>query len=108
MKGGLSEPAQRTLQTLREAVQERRKLYINYKDLSEKNSERIVRPLGCFYWGTVWTFSAWCELREDFRGFRIDRIDDIEVLPERFRDEDGKTLAEMLRRLEADPTRTMA
>jgi predicted DNA-binding transcriptional regulator YafY len=42
-------------------------------------------------------------LREDFRGFRIDRIDRIEVLPERFRDEPGKTLADMLRRLQEDP-----
>jgi len=91
------------LQTLREAVQSRNKLRMDYRDVSGAPSQRVVRPLGCFYWGRVWTFSAWCELRQDFRGFRIDRIDRIEVLPERFRDEPGKTLAEMLRRLQADP-----
>jgi predicted DNA-binding transcriptional regulator YafY len=91
------------LQTLREAVQSRHKLRMDYSDVAGSASERIVRPLGCFYWGKVWTFSAWCELREDFRGFRIDRIRAIEVLPERFRDEPGKTLAEMMRRLQADP-----
>ncbi|WP_076998752.1 YafY family protein [Variovorax sp. KK3] len=91
------------LQTLREAVQSRHKLRMDYHDVSGAPSQRIVRPLGCFYWGRVWTFSAWCELREDFRGFRIDRIQHIEILSERFRDEPGKTLAEFLRRLEEDP-----
>jgi predicted DNA-binding transcriptional regulator YafY len=91
------------LQTLREAVQSRNKVRMDYRDLTGTSSQRVVRPIGCFYWGKVWTFSAWCEMREDFRGFRIDRIDSIEVLPERFLDEPDKTLAEMLRRLQADP-----
>ncbi|GAA4354928.1 YafY family protein [Variovorax defluvii] len=91
------------LQTLRESVQSRLKLRMDYHDVSGSPSQRIVRPLGCFYWGRVWTFSAWCELRQDFRAFRLDRIDRIEVLPERFQDEPGKTLAEMLRRLQQDP-----
>ena len=56
--GGLSEGAQRTLQTLREAVQERCKIFINYRDLNENTSERTLRPLGCFYWGKVWTLSG--------------------------------------------------
>ena len=43
--------------------------------------------------------AAWCELRQDFRGFRVDRIDALQVLPERFNHEPGKTLAELLRRL---------
>ncbi|MEJ7685583.1 MAG: YafY family protein [Variovorax sp.] len=92
------------LQTLREAVQSRHKLRLEYSDAGGVPSLRIVRPLGCFYWGRVWTFSAWCELREDFRGFRMDRIAKVEVLPDRFSDEAGKTLAEMLRRLQADPS----
>lgn len=96
-QGGLSEPAQRTLQTLREAVQERRKVFLNYKDLSEKPSERIVRPLGCFYWGKVWTLAAWCEQRSDFRSFRVDRVSYVRRLDERFRDEPGRTLADLAR-----------
>ncbi|WP_298930903.1 YafY family protein [uncultured Ramlibacter sp.] len=95
--GGLSEPAQRTLQTLREAVQERRKIFINYRDLSEKDSERTLRPLGCFYWGKVWTLAAWCEHREDFRSFRVDRVSYVRRLDERFRDEPGRTLADLAR-----------
>ncbi|MGJ3704197.1 helix-turn-helix transcriptional regulator [Variovorax sp. AFSI2.2] len=98
---GLDDAMRNRLQTLREAVEARHKLRLNYRDVSGDASERTVRPLGCFYWGKVWTLSTWCELRDDFRGFRIDRMDAVEVLPERFRDEAGKTLADMMRQLKA-------
>eukprot|EP01035_Chromulina_nebulosa_P036343 gene36343-biopygen23872 len=90
------------LQTLREAVQSRHKLHLVYRDVAGEPSERTVRPLGCFYWGKVWTLSAWCELRNDFRGFRLDRMEAIELLSDRFRDESGKTLADMLRALNVE------
>jgi predicted DNA-binding transcriptional regulator YafY len=61
-----------------------------------------VRPLGCVYWGEVWTLAAWCEVREGFRNFRIDRITGLEVLAERFRDEAGKTLADLLRQVDVE------
>ncbi|MET3383888.1 helix-turn-helix transcriptional regulator [Variovorax paradoxus] len=98
---GLDDTLRARLQTLREAVQSHNKLLLQYHDVSGDASERTVRPLGCFYWGKVWTLSTWCELRNDFRGFRLDRMDAIEVLPERFRDEPGKTLADMLRQMKA-------
>jgi predicted DNA-binding transcriptional regulator YafY len=98
---GIDEPTRARLQVLREAVQSRHKLHLAYRDLGGTTSERTVRPLGCFYWGKVWTLSAWCELRDDFRGFRVDRIESLQPLDERFRDEPGKTLAEMLRRVQA-------
>jgi predicted DNA-binding transcriptional regulator YafY len=94
---GLTAAAQRTLQTLREAVQERRKVFIQYRDLSEKTSERTLRPLGCFYWGKVWTLAAWCERRGDFRSFRVDRVTYVRRLEDRFRDEPGRTLADLAR-----------
>ena len=93
---GLDAPAQRTLQTLREATQDHAKVFLQYRDLSEQTSERTVRPLGCFYWGKVWTLAAWCEARSDFRSFRVDRITYLRRLDERFRDEPGRTLADLL------------
>ena len=98
---GLGDALRARLQILREAVQARQKLRLHYRDVWGDASERTVRPLGCFYWGRVWTLSTWCELRSDFRGFRIDRMDAVDVLPERFRDEAGKTLADMLRQVKA-------
>ena len=86
------------LEALRQATEARQKLRIDYRDLKEASSQRIVRPLGCFFWGQVWTLAAWCESRQDFRSFRVDRIDAMVVLDERFRDEPGRSLADLMRR----------
>jgi predicted DNA-binding transcriptional regulator YafY len=88
---------QHKLQVLREAAQNRCKVQLQYRDAAERVSSRVLRPLGCFYWGKVWTLAAWCESRNDFRNFRIDRIEALTLLEARFADEPGKTLAELLR-----------
>jgi len=56
-----------------------------------------VRPLGVFFWGRTWTLAAWCEMRTDFRNFRLDRIRDATLL-DRFEDEPGRTLKDLLGR----------
>ena len=90
------------LETLRVAAEARHKLHLAYVDLKEQRSERTVRPLACFYWGEVWTLAAWCESRAGLRNFRVDRIAELQVLDERFRDEPGKTLADLLRGVETE------
>ncbi len=90
------------LDTLRRATEAHRKLRLHYLDLKDVASQRTVRPLGCFFWGAVWTLAAWCEDREDYRSFRVDRIVAIEPLDERFRDEPGRNLADLMRRYAAD------
>ncbi len=97
---GLEPGVQVTLQTLREMAQARRKLHVDYCDVHDQVSQRTLRPLGCFYWGKVWTLAAWCETRQDFRSFRLDRMNGVRVVEgpaAQFRDEPGKTLADYLR-----------
>lgn len=95
-------PTRLRLAQLRHATDMRFKLRLEYVDLSEAESRRVVRPLACFYWGEVWTLAAWCETREDFRNFRVDRIRSLDVLDERFRDEPGRTLADLFRRYDCE------
>ena len=54
-----------------------------------------MRPLGLFFWGKTWTLAAWCEMRTGFRNFRLDRIGAATV-GERFEEEAGRTLRDML------------
>jgi predicted DNA-binding transcriptional regulator YafY len=90
------------LERLRVAAESRCKVRLRYLDLKDRQSERLVRPLGCFYWSEVWTLAAWCEVRDSFRNFRVDRIEALEVLDQRFRDEPGKTLPDLLRMVDAE------
>jgi len=84
---------------LRGAVVERRKARFAYSREDGAASLRTVRPLGLFYWGAVWTLLAWCEMRDDFRSFRLDRIADLEVTAEVFTPEPGQALEDFLARL---------
>lgn len=80
----------------REALIARQKLRMMYATSGGQVSERTVRPLGIFFWGRTWTLAAWCELRQDFRNFRLDRVTDPSALDDRFDDEPGKTLKDLL------------
>jgi predicted DNA-binding transcriptional regulator YafY len=99
---GLEPGTQRVLQQLREAAQAKYLAQLTYRDAAEIRTERTVRPLGIFYWGKVWTLAAWCESRENFRSFRVDRIESLDVLERHFSDEPGRSLADLLRNLKAE------
>ncbi|MEM7097548.1 MAG: YafY family protein [Pseudomonadota bacterium] len=77
---------------VRDAINERRRLYLSYSDVDAKETERIVWPLTLLYWGNSWALGAWCELRQDFRNFRVDRIVEARNLTSQFPDEPGKRL----------------
>ena len=100
----IDEPTRQRLEQLRLAAEARHVVRLRYLDLKGGRSERRLRPLGSFYWGAVWTLAAWCETRHDFRSFRVDRIEALSVLPERFRDEPGSTLADLFRQVGMTPT----
>lgn len=94
------EPITFDLGALRHAVRTLLKIRFRYTDVLGQGSERIVRPLSIAYFGPVWVLAAWCELREDFRTFRLDRMADFAVTDEHFRSERGRTLHDFLKRPE--------
>ena len=75
-------------------------LTLDYRDEAGRGTVRDVRPLGLWFWGKVWTLVAWCELRDDFRAFRIDRIASVVHAGRSFKPERGKQLADFYRRAE--------
>ncbi len=84
-----------TLVLVRTATAEQRRLVLEYEDEGGQASSRTVRPLGAFFWGRTWTLAAWCELREAFRNFRLDRVASIE-LGEAYEPEEGQSLHDYL------------
>lgn len=91
-----------SLETVRQALNQRRLLRFAYRREDGTPSERTVRPLGLYFWGAAWTLAAWCELRGAFRHFRIDRMTEPAMLEETFRDEAGKTLEDFLRQVRGE------
>ncbi len=89
-------PAAANLGVLRGAIDQSAKVRFGYTRLDGEGSARTVRPLGLFFWGTVWSLAAWCEMRQDFRNFRVDRMAKLAVLEETFAPEPGRRLEDYL------------
>ncbi|MQY41125.1 WYL domain-containing protein [Epibacterium sp. SM1969] len=87
--------------TLRAAIKARQKLHLSYRRIDQVLTKRTIRPLHMEYWGRVWTLTAWCEARTDFRVFRVDLIEEASALPELFVDEPGKRLQDYAAQCEA-------
>ncbi len=77
----------------------RKALDLTYRDGQARATRRRIWPLALYFWGGTWTLGAWCELRGDFRTFRIDRIDDMRD-DGMFADQAGRRLADFVRRME--------
>ena len=86
---------------IRRAIREEQKLDIRYRDESERDSSRQVRPLAIIYYVHAMLMVAWCELRNDFRHFRVDRMLSCAETGNFFKGR-GDDLREQWKMLEAD------
>ena len=91
---------------MRSAIRERNILAISYQRRDGEESVRKVRPLALYYWGASWCLAAWCDLRGDFRHFRLDRIQSLTVTQEIFLEEDEKSLDTFHRKLQEEIKRS--
>ena len=62
------------LGAIRKAIRAERKLAIAYRDANGAETRRTIWPFALGFFERVRIVAAWCELRDDFRNFRIDRI----------------------------------
>jgi predicted DNA-binding transcriptional regulator YafY len=92
------------LDLLHEACIDRRVLSSYYTREDGQASQREVRPLALYFWSGVWTLAAWCELRKDFRMFRIDRMEELKVLPREFTQKKGQRLEDYLQQVRSRKT----
>ncbi|MDF1838104.1 MAG: YafY family protein [Planctomycetota bacterium] len=84
---------------LRRAIREFRMVDLDYTDAKGATTQRRVRPLGMAFFGTSWLLMAWCELREDFRAFRPDRIESLDIPGQAFEDAPPRDLATYMAKL---------
>ncbi|MDE1462961.1 helix-turn-helix transcriptional regulator [Spartinivicinus poritis] len=89
------------IEPLRKATVEKQKVTLDYLDEKQQASTRTIRPLQLYFWGKVWTLTAWCELRNDFRHFRLDRVQQLTLQNNYFLDEPGKRLSDFIALMES-------
>ncbi|NGM45021.1 YafY family transcriptional regulator [Rhodobacter sp. SGA-6-6] len=83
---------------LRRAIRKRRVVLLSYADGAGLRSDRRLRPLALWTFAEGWMVTGWCELRQDFRTFRLDRIRSLTPTEETFAEEEDKSLALFLAR----------
>jgi predicted DNA-binding transcriptional regulator YafY len=67
-------PARVDLGVLRRAVRDEARIALAYADTLGRRTARTVLPIALLYYVEAVVLAAWCELRADFRHFRVDRI----------------------------------
>jgi predicted DNA-binding transcriptional regulator YafY len=96
----MPQPLRKRLDVLHGACLGRRAVTFCYAREDGAESERTVRPLALAFWSGVWTLASWCELRKDFRSFRIDRMDEVVVAEGAFEPRKGQTLEDFRRKVQ--------
>lgn len=82
-------PLREPMALLRAGMERGRLVQVRYRRADGEVSRRALWPLGLVFWGHCWTLGAWCELRQSFRTFRVDRILEVELLDRTFDDRYG-------------------
>lgn len=83
---------------LRKMIRGRLIVELTYRDLAEEESRRRIWPLGLTLFDEAWLLTAWCEMRDDFRNFRLDRISRLSETGERFNPQKGRRFQDFLNR----------
>lgn len=81
---------------LRAAIRSRAVLELTYRPPQGPQTRRRIRPLGLTLFDEVWLLTAWCETRDDFRNFRLDRIAALVPVGTRFRLQPGQRFEDYL------------
>ena len=103
--GGEVIPALADLSAIRAAIRGEHKLTIAYRNADASATERTVWPFAVGFFDRVRIIMAWCELRQDYRSFRHDRIGRMEVLDSRYPRRRAVMLKEWKEREGIPPTR---
>ncbi len=84
---------------IHQAISSQQVLALHYRDEAGQLSWREVQPLGLFFWGEHWLLAAWCERRNDYRCFRLDRCLTVTLTGRRFSESAERSLADFLRKV---------
>ena len=87
---------------LRSAIREGRKVLLGYSNAEGAVTERLIWPIAIAYFDASRIVIAWCELRQDFRSFRTDRMISAEAQKDKYPARRAKLLSDWNKRVQAE------
>jgi len=79
-----SPPDSLDMAAARASIHTGRKIRLTYRDEQDRETNRVIWPFAVGYHEAVRVLLGWCELRQDFRSFRTDRVGAADFLEERY------------------------
>jgi predicted DNA-binding transcriptional regulator YafY len=79
-----AQPDAELLINLSEAIQQRRRIALDYRSYQDQVTHRTVEPYGIAGWWGRWYLIGYCCLRQGYRLFRLDRMQHVDYLTETF------------------------
>lgn len=87
------------LATLQKAISGQETLEIDYKNQAEEISTRLVEPIGLIFYAFNWHLIGWCYKREEYRDFRVSRMQQVKLTGQPFRKNDHIEVGEYMKLL---------
>lgn len=88
------------LNEIQQALVSKQVLEIEYRaGYGAPPSKRLVEPIGLCNYSRRWHLFAWCRLREEYRDFRLDRIENLKILAENYKGKQHISLEEFIRQM---------
>lgn len=88
--------AKQNFDLFHQAIRKRLVVQMTYRDKHDVSSTRRVQPLGLAFWGRVWLLVAWCEKRDDYRSFNLERCTEITQTTVHFTQHPQRSLAHFI------------
>lgn len=90
------ESANQYLAALQKAIVEKKAIFLRYNSNNEETTERVVEPIGLCYYSANWHLIGWCRMRQDYRDFRVGRMQRLQIKDESFEKKTHQSLQQYL------------
>ena len=98
-----SDIPEKVMDTILKGIDKKLALDLTYNSFSKnENTSRIVEPIGICHYSFNWHLIAYCDLRKDFRDFRIDRIKSIKLSNKNFSTDNKPSIREYFKTMTSD------
>jgi predicted DNA-binding transcriptional regulator YafY len=87
------------LSQLQVAISNQTVINIDYRNAKEESSKRKLEPIGLIYYAFSWHLIGWCYLRNEYRDFKLQRIQHLQLTDQLFEKKDHISISDFMKQL---------